>query len=60
MLRQNKSFRQKGVSIVETSMLLVIVIAVLLVMQIYVKRAINGRWKEAGDVFGFGRQQEIK
>ncbi len=56
MIRPSKFFRQRGVSIVESAMLIAVVIAVLLVMQFYIKRAINGRWKEAGDVFGYGRQ----
>lgn len=43
-------------SVVEYSLLVAIVIAALLAMQVYVKRAISGRWKEAGDLFGFGRQ----
>lgn len=43
-------------SVVEYSLLVAIVIAALLAMQVYVKRAVSGRWKEAGDVFGFGRQ----
>lgn len=43
-------------SVVEYSLLIAIVIAGLLAMQVYVKRAVSGRWKEAGDVFGFGRQ----
>jgi len=48
--------RKKGMSVVEYSLLVAIVIAGLLAMQVYVKRAVSGRWKEAGDVFGFGRQ----
>jgi len=50
--------RKKGTSILEYSLLVAIVIAALLAMQIYVKRAVSGRWREAGDVFGFGRQFE--
>ncbi len=50
--------RKKGMSVVEYSLLLAIVIAALLAMQVYVKRAVSGRWKEAGDVFGYGRQFE--
>lgn len=50
--------RKKGVSVVEYSLLLAIIIAALLAIQVYVKRAVSGRWKEAGDVFGYGRQFE--
>jgi len=48
--------KKKGMSVVEYSLLMAVLIAALLAMQVYVKRAVNGRWKEAGDVFGFGRQ----
>jgi Flp pilus assembly pilin Flp len=50
--------RNKGMSVVEYSLLLAIVIVGLLAMQVYVKRAVSGHWREAGDVFGFGRQFE--
>ncbi|MDD5477967.1 MAG: hypothetical protein PHG87_07235 [Candidatus Omnitrophica bacterium] len=50
--------KKKGMSVVEYSLLIAIVIAGLLAMQVYVKRAVNGRWKETGDVFGFGRQTD--
>lgn len=46
----------KGTSIIEYSLLIAIVVAALLGMQIYLKRGVSGKWKEAGDVFGFGRQ----
>lgn len=47
---------KKGMSIIEYSLLIAIVAAALIGMQIYVKRAISGNWKQAGDTFGFGRQ----
>lgn len=49
---------KKGVSIVEYSILIAVVAAALIGMQIYLKRAICGNWRAAGDVFGFGRQFE--
>ena len=49
---------KKAMSIVEYSMLIAVVVAALLGMQIYLKRAICGKWKEAGDVFGYGRQYD--
>ena len=48
--------KRKGMSIIEYSLLIAIVAAALFAMQFYLKRAVSGRWKEAGDVFGFGRQ----
>ena len=33
-------------------------IAAVLGMSIYVKRALEGRWRQVGDTFGHGRQYE--
>lgn len=43
-------------SMVEYCVLITVVVAALIGMQIYLKRAICGRWKTNGDAFGFGRQ----
>lgn len=56
MIRQTRLPKQKGTSIIEYSLLIAVVIAALIGMQFYVKRAVSGNWKQAGDVFGFGRQ----
>ena len=48
----------KGSLTIEYAILIAIVIAALLGMQGYVKRAICGRWREAADTIGFGRQYE--
>lgn len=48
----------KGLSVVEYSMLVVIVVTALIGIQIFLKRAVSGNWKQAGDVFGYGRQYE--
>ena len=50
--------KNKGSLILEYSILIAIVIAALVCMQVYVKRALCGRWRQAGDVFGSGRQYE--
>ena len=50
--------RNRGSFILEYSVLIAIVIAALVCMQVYVKRAICGRWRQVGDVFGSGRQYE--
>lgn len=39
-------------------MLVAIVVAALVGMQVYVKRAISARWVEAADTFGYGRQYD--
>ncbi len=50
------NFKQKGQNFVEYSALLALVIAALLAMQIYMKRSIEGRLKEAAD--GIGSQYD--
>ena len=49
---------KKAISVVEYSLFIAVIIAAILGMQFYLKRAICGRWKETGDVFGFGRQYD--
>lgn len=56
MLKQKKVSIQRGMSVTEYALLLAVVVAALLGMQIFLKRAVCGNWKQAGDVFGFGRQ----
>lgn len=46
----------KGISFIEYTMVMVIVVAALVGIQIYLKRAICGRWRQTADSFGFGRQ----
>jgi len=43
---------------IEYAVLIVVIIAALLGMQIYLKRAISGRWREAADSLGHGRQYQ--
>jgi Flp pilus assembly pilin Flp len=56
MLKQKKVSIQRGMSVTEYAVLLAVVVTALLGMQIFLKRAVCGNWKQAGDVFGFGRQ----
>ena len=58
MIRQNGLSKQKGMSVVEYSLLIALVVAMLLAMKDYLHRAVSGRWRQAGDVFGFGRQYQ--
>jgi Flp pilus assembly pilin Flp len=46
----------KAMSIIEYSLLLVIVIAALFSMGAYLKRSVSGRWRQSADTFGSGRQ----
>ncbi len=48
----------KGTTALEYSVVIAVVVAALIGMQVYVKRAVCARWKESGDVFGFGRQYD--
>ncbi|MFH1360158.1 MAG: hypothetical protein ABIJ41_03875 [Candidatus Omnitrophota bacterium] len=43
---------KKGQSTVELAMLVIIVIGAFVAIQMYIKRGIQGRWKDAVDQFG--------
>lgn len=55
--RINKK-RRKGSSIVDYVLLIFAVVCVLIIMGVYVQRAIMGKWKESADSLGHGRQYE--
>jgi len=44
--------RKRGQSILEFTVLIVIVVGAFIAMQLYVKRGIQGRWKSTLDDFG--------
>lgn len=44
----------------EYAVVIVIVIAALLVMSVYIRRAVCGRMRSSADVFGGGRQYQYK
>ena len=48
--------RGKGFLSLEYAVLIVIAIAALMAMSTYFKRAICGKWRQAADTFGHGRQ----
>jgi len=50
--------RNKGNLMLEYVVLITVVIAGLLVMQTYIRRAVCGRWRQNADVFGSGRQYQ--
>ena len=50
--------KTKGSLTIEYAILIAIVVAALIGMQDYVRRAICGRWRAAADTFGHGRQYE--
>lgn len=43
---------------IEYALLLAIVVAVLIGMSVYMKRALCGKWRSVGDTFGQGRQYQ--
>ena len=48
--------KKNGFTILEYALLIIVLVAALLGMQIYLKRALAGKWKSAVDAIGFGRQ----
>lgn len=49
---------KRAMSILEYSALISAIVIALLTMQIFLKSAVQGKWKEAADTFGHGRQYE--
>lgn len=47
---------KKAASLLEYTVLLVIIMGGFILMGNYIVRGFSGRWKEVGDSFGFGRQ----
>jgi len=44
----------------EYAVLIAVVVAALIVMAVYMKRAFAGGWRSVADGFGFGKQYEPK
>jgi len=49
---------KKGNCVLEYMVLLAILVMALITMQSYIRRGLCGRYRDAGDTFGFGRQYE--
>lgn len=49
---------RKGMTTLEYSVLVVVLLASLLAMQVVLRRAISAKWKQTADGFGSGRQYE--
>lgn len=47
---------RKGTSIIEYAILISIVVLALVGMAVYMTRAVSGKWREAADSIGFGKQ----
>ncbi len=50
--------KRAGSFSLEYATLVVIVAATMIGMAIYIKRALMGKWRGVGDVFGHGKQYE--
>ena len=50
--------RSRGQSAIEYAVLTAIVVAAIIAMSGYTKRALSGKWRQVGDAFGYGRQYE--
>jgi Flp pilus assembly pilin Flp len=51
--------RKKALSSIEYAVLIIVVVAALIGMSVYLKHAILGKWRDAGDMFGQGRQYDV-
>jgi len=51
---------KKAASIIDYALLVTAVAASLIIMGVYIKRGISGKWKEAADTFGHGRQYQLR
>jgi Flp pilus assembly pilin Flp len=49
---------KKGFLAIEYAVLIAIIVAALIAMQGYIRKAISGRWRESADSIGFGMQYE--
>jgi Flp pilus assembly pilin Flp len=47
---------RRALSMIEYAMVIAIVAGALFAIGIYYQRAVHGRWRQAADIFGFGRQ----
>lgn len=58
-MKNNDKIRQRsGTSLLEYAVLIAVVITALVGVSIAVKRSVCGNWKQAADVFGYGRSAE--
>ena len=52
MAKRRTQTRRRGQSVLEYSLMVVVLIVVILAMNVYFKRALQGRWKETSDQVG--------
>ena len=49
---------QRGQSAIEYAVAVTVLVAALVGMSVYMKRALSGKWRQVGDSFGYGRQYD--
>ena len=54
----NKKKFYRGQMVLEYAVIIAVVAAVLIAMFVYTKNTVQGQYRQAGDVFGGGRQYE--
>lgn len=50
--------KRKGFSALEYAVLVMIIVSGLIAMSAYLRRSLCGKWRQAADSFGFGRQYD--
>ena len=50
--------RSRGSSMAEYAVLIAVVVAAVVSMAVYLKRAVDGKYREVGDAFSGGKQFE--
>ena len=53
-----KNLRNRGASMIEYAVLIVVVVVFLLGMRVYLTRAVQGKWKQSADSLGYGLQYQ--
>ena len=53
-----RSLSSRGQGVIEYTILIAILVAVLVGMASYIQRSLAGKWRDVGDTFGSGRQYE--
>ncbi len=52
------NLKNRAVSTIEYSFLIILIATVLIVMLVYFTRAFQGKWKQSADSLGYGLQYE--
>ncbi len=53
-----RRINHKGLTVIEYSVMITVIVAALIGMSVVIKRSLSGKWRGVGDQFGSGRQYE--